>query len=83
LVERQIADLVQEQRPPAGHLPQADLPRQGGGERAALVPEQLRLEQVAGDPAAIHRYEGFGTAHPEVVNGTGDDLLAGPSGPDD
>ena len=42
----QLADLVQEQRPPVGQLEAAELARQGAGEGALLVAEQLALDQA-------------------------------------
>ena len=52
-VERQLADLVEEQRPAAGLLEEPAPICGGVGERALLVPEQLALEEVLGDGAAV------------------------------
>ena len=43
--QRQLADLVEEQRAAVRHLELARLARDGAGERALLVAEQLGLEQ--------------------------------------
>ena len=42
---RQLADLVEEQRAAVGLLERPTLPLGGAGERAALVAEELALEQ--------------------------------------
>ena len=42
----QVADLVEEQRAAVGHLDQPQLALARVGERAALVPEQLALDQA-------------------------------------
>ena len=52
-VERQVADLVQEERAAVGQLEAPDPPRDGAGERAPLVAEQLALEQRRGDGGAV------------------------------
>src|SRR5262249_9313336 len=44
-LERQIADLVEEQRAAVGELEASDLAGVGAGERALVVAEQLALEQ--------------------------------------
>ncbi len=44
--ERQLADLVEQDGALVGGLQQADLVLAGAGERAALVAEQLALEQI-------------------------------------
>jgi hypothetical protein len=45
-LERQVADLVQEQGAAIGALEAADAPRHRPGERPALVAEELTLEQA-------------------------------------
>ena len=44
-LQRQLADLVEEHRAAVGALEHAGAPLGGAGERALLVPEQLRLDQ--------------------------------------
>ena len=51
--ERELADLVQEHRAALGGLEPALLLHDGAGERAALVAEQLALEQRLGDRRAV------------------------------
>jgi hypothetical protein len=48
---RQLADLVEEDRPAGGRLEHADAVDIGAGERAAHVPEQLGLD----DPGTTGR----------------------------
>ncbi len=55
--QRQLADLVEEQRAAVRDLEAARPPRDRAGERAAFVAEQLALEQRAGDRRAVHRHE--------------------------
>ena len=54
---RQIADLIQEQRPPARRLERALARRVGAGERAALVAEQLALDKLMRQRCAVERDE--------------------------
>ena len=54
-------------------LPRADR----AGERAARVPEELRLEQVLGDRAAVDRDEPVRAARAGVMDRARDDLFAG------
>ena len=49
--ERQLADLVEEQRAAVGHLEAAGLLLGRAGERALLVAEQLALDQRLGERA--------------------------------
>ena len=44
-VERQVADLVEEDRRLVGQLEASDLPRQRAGERALFPAEQLAFDQ--------------------------------------
>ena len=59
-----------------GHLELAGLVAIGAGEAALDVTEELRLEQRLGDAGAIDRHERLRAAA-RVVDGPGDDLLAG------
>ena len=52
-VERQLADLVEEERAAVGALERARRVAIGAGERAAHVAEQLALEQARRDRAAV------------------------------
>src|SRR6185312_16024840 len=51
--ERQLADLVEEQRAAVGHLEPAGLLFGRAGERALLVTEQLALDQRLGQRGAV------------------------------
>src|SRR5260221_4596682 len=53
--ERQLADLVEEQRAAVGHLEAAGFLLGGAGERALLVAEQLALDQRLGERRAVDR----------------------------
>src|SRR5205823_5076772 len=76
-LERDVADLVEEERPAVGQLETADPLRDGPGESAALVAEELALEQARRDGGAVDLDERPPSAPAQVVNGTGDQLLAG------
>ncbi len=52
-VERQLADLVEEDRAVVGELEAADALRGRSGEGALLVPHELALEQGARDGGAV------------------------------
>src|SRR5262245_36728010 len=51
--ERHLADLVEEERAAIGRFEEADLALVGTGERSALVPEQLALEESFGQRGAV------------------------------
>src|SRR5690606_14608997 len=74
--QRQLADLVEEERAAVRLLEQARLVARRVGERAAPVPEELALEQVLGDGAAVDRDEGPRPARRPGVERAGDELLA-------
>src|SRR5690606_30623967 len=57
-LERQVADLVEEQRPAVGDLEEAGFGAAGVGERSALVAEELGLQEVRGDRSAVDVHEG-------------------------
>src|SRR5213076_200081 len=56
--ERQLADLVEEQRSPRGGFERPLAQRGGPRERAALVAEQLVLDQVLGKAPALSATNG-------------------------
>ena len=58
-VERQVADLVEEKRAAMGLDEFAGVFFRGAGERAFLVAEQDRFDQIVGDGAAIDGDEGL------------------------
>ena len=75
-VERQLADLVEEERPLVGDLELARPRRDGAGERPLHVAEQLALDEVLGDGAAVDDDERRRGAVRASVNLAGDELLA-------
>ena len=74
--ERDVADLVEEQRPLVGQLEAADLLGDGAGEGALLVAEQLALQQARGDGRAVQLDEGAVPPRAQLVQGAGDEFLA-------
>src|SRR5206468_12998294 len=74
----QVADLVEEDGAAVGRLELADLEHVGPREGAALVPEHLALEELAGHGSAVDLDEGPGPAGRELVDRAGDEVLAGP-----
>jgi hypothetical protein len=74
--QRQLADLVEEQRAAVG-LGEEPAPRAvGAGERPLGVPEELALEQRLRDRGAVHGDEGVVPARGLRVDGAGEHLLA-------
>ena len=53
--QRQVADLVEEQRAAVGRLEEALAVVGGAGERALAIAEELGLEQLLGNRAAVDR----------------------------
>ena len=64
----QLANLVQEERPFVRHLEASGLRRPRIGERAALVAEQLALEQCRGNGGAADAHELPGAVGAALVN---------------
>jgi len=58
-VQRDLADLVEEERAARGGLEAALAARRGAGEGALLVAEELGLEDGPGDGGLVDRDEGF------------------------
>ena len=75
--ERELADLVEEERAAGGRAEEPLASLIGAGERAALVPEQVALDQRVGDRAHVHGDERSGGALGALVHRAGDELLAG------
>ena len=75
--QRQVADLVQEQRAALGGLEEAFTVFVGAGEGTLAVAEEFSFEQRFGDGAAIHGHEGAGGARRTVVDGARHQFLAG------
>ena len=61
----EIADLVEEQRALAGGLEAAGAPRGRAGERAALVAEELALDQRRRQRGQVDGHERLGRARAE------------------
>src|SRR5881409_3350867 len=76
-LERDLADLVEEERAAMGHLEASDLLGDGPGERAALVAKELALQETRRDGGAIDLDEGSLTAAASVVDSAGDQFLPG------
>ena len=55
-----LGDLVEEERAAGGLLDATDLARDRAGERALLVAEQLRLEELLGQRGAVDRHQRLG-----------------------
>ena len=75
--EGDLADLVEEDGAGIRQLEAALLALLGAGEGPALVPEQLGLDQGVGQRRAAHLDEGLGRARRVVMDGVGDQFLAG------
>jgi uncharacterized protein YoaH (UPF0181 family) len=75
-VERHVADLVEEERAAVGLLEAAAAHGLRAGEGAALVAEQLRLQQVLRDGRRVERHEGAAGARAVLVQRARHQLLA-------
>ena len=75
-VERQLADLVQEQGAAVGLLELAQVLVGGAGEAALFVAEQDRFDQILRDGAAVDGDERLAGALGAAVHGAGDQFLA-------
>ena len=67
--------------PPSASSKRPSLLRDGAGEGALLVAEQLALEQPGRDGRAVHLHEGAFAPVAQVVDGARDQLLAGAVSP--
>ena len=76
-LERQLADLVEEERRAVGELEAADLAGQGAGERALLAAEQLALDEPGRQRGAVDLDDQAAVATAVRWIGLGDELLAG------
>ena len=81
--ERQVADLVEEQRAVVGELHAPRLAIVRAGERALLVAEDFRLEQRVGQRRAVDGLEVLAAAPAQLVNHPRDDFLARAGGAED
>ena len=73
-----VADLVEEEGAAVGRADDAHLVAVGAGEGAALVAEELALQEVGGDGRAVDRLKGTAAQAP-LVELAGEDLLPGPA----
>ena len=82
-MERDVADLVQEDGPAARELEAADAVAHRARERALHVAEELALEEVARERAAVHGHERPRARERARVERARDDFLAGAALPRD
>src|SRR6185295_6108506 len=73
----QIADFVEKDRPAIGRFEASEAPLRGAGEGSLLMAEELGGDQRRWDCRAIDGNEGSGGAGRALVDGAGDELLAG------
>ena len=77
-----VADLIEEHRALVRQLELAQLPAGRAGEGAALMPEQLALQQLPGDGRAVDGHERSVLARAAVMDHPGEELLAGAALPE-
>src|SRR6185295_3769609 len=77
-LERKLANLVEEDGPPVRKREAALATGGGTGEGAALVAEELALDQRGGDGCAVHLHQRLVPAAAALVDGPGEELLPGP-----
>src|SRR5207245_2147745 len=75
-LERDVANLVEEERAFIGELEAADFLGDGAREGAAFVAEQLRFKQPRRNGGAIDLHESALAAGAQAVDGASDELLA-------
>ena len=76
-VQRHIPDFVQEQGASFGQLKTPYPGGNGAGKGSFLMPEQLALQQLCGNGAAVDRHKRFIPARGMIMQVTGDHFLAG------
>ena len=76
LRQRQLADLVEHQHTAVRLLERAAAPALGARERAALVAEELGLEQAVGDGRTVHGHERAAAARTQLGDSARKQLLA-------
>ena len=74
---RQLADFVEEEGAVMSEVHFADLAGACSGERAALVAEEFVFDQAFGDGGAIQGDERLVAARGQVMDGAGEEFLAG------
>src|SRR5208337_653529 len=78
-LERNLANLIQEDRSPIGQFKAADALRDGAGKGAALMSEELAFQQPGGDGGAVQLHEGARMPHAQVMQSAGDQFFSRPS----
>src|ERR1035438_6297335 len=76
-LERNLSDFVEEHGAAVCQLKAADTLGNGAGEGAFFVAEHLTLQQAGGNGGAVELDEGALAARAQVVDGTGEEFLAG------
>jgi len=66
-IDAHVADLIEENRAPMGHLETSDPPNFGVGKRAGFVAEEFAFQQLFGDGRAINNDERLGVAGPMAL----------------
>jgi hypothetical protein len=77
-IERELADLVEEERPSVGRLDRALAIGDRSGERTPDVTEELALDEGGGDRRAVEHHERAPGARALLVQRLRGELLAGP-----
>src|SRR5262249_44757647 len=75
--ERDVADLVEEERPALGDLEEPALRVLRSRERSLGEAEELALDELVRERAQVDRDERLGGARARAVDRAGDDFLAG------
>ena len=78
-VQREVADLVQEDGRAIRELEASDLPGQSAGEGAFLMAEEFAFDEAGRDRGAIYLHQHAIFSSAEIVNGPRDQFLAGAS----
>ena len=81
-VRRQVADLVEEDRAAVGQLEAPGPHRDGAGERALFVSEQLALDQRRRQRRAVDAHERAGMPAAAIVQRAREQFLAGAGRPE-
>src|SRR5262249_24715535 len=76
-IEWQLTELVEEHGAAVAHLEEALARHDRAGERAFLVPEELALDEVLGDRAAVEHHHRSLRARRQAVDGLRHRLLTG------
>ena len=74
---RHVADLIEEKRAAVALLEPADALGDGAGEGAFLMAEEFAFEELLGDGGAVDGDEILPAALAVMVDGAGDEFLAG------